>query len=587
MAINFKLLRSSTGSKRPTAAQLAEGELALNFSDTTGGLFYENASGEIVKVGPVEISATAPNATPAGSSGNSIGEMWLDTSTSPDTLKIWNGTQWVAVQGAINAAGNDTEVQFNNNGTLAGDANFTFNSADDILSVTEVEGRLDGPVVFQAKSGEALSVGDVVYVSGVSGNFPVVSKAQANSAATMPAMGVTQDAAAAVDDDVTVVTLGTFSNFDTSTPGWSINDTLYVSATTAGAFTDTPPTGEGNLLQNIGKVMRVHASTGRVKIGGAGRTNATPNLNENNIFIGNASNQSSTSAFNTVLAAQAGITVNASDLTLNRSLIPDTDITYDLGTASLRWKDLYLSGSSITLGTNVLTTDGTNLSLDSDVVLTQTSPLMTGNVILDNQATLTFRELTTNGTDYVGLKAPAAVTTSITFTLPGADGTSGQALVTNGSGTLTFSDVAGGVTVSSTAPSSPSAGDLWYNSVDGRMYVYYSDGNSSQWVDANPNMSGAPGNDTEILFNNNGTQGASDFLTIGASTVGVGATILPDTDNTYDLGSTSLRFANIYTGDLHLANDRGDWTVVEEEDALTLRNNKTGKVYNIMMQERV
>jgi len=61
--------------------------------------------------------------------------------------------------------------------------------------------------------------------------------------------------------------------------------------------------------------------------------------------------------------------------------------------------------------------------------------------------------------------------------------------------------------------------------------------------------------------------------------------ILPATDNTVNLGSPSLRFANIYTGDLHLANDRGDWTVVEETEYLSLRNNKTGKTFRLLMEE--
>ena len=37
---------------------------------------------------------------------------------------------------------------------------------------------------------------------------------------------------------------------------------------------------------------------------------------------------------------------------------------------------------------------------------------------------------------------------------------------------------------SDTAPSSPSDGDLWYRSTDGRTYVYYDDGSTAQWVDA-------------------------------------------------------------------------------------------------------
>jgi len=42
---------------------------------------------------------------------------------------------------------------------------------------------------------------------------------------------------------------------------------------------------------------------------------------------------------------------------------------------------------------------------------------------------------------------------------------------------------ASGVTLSATAPSSPSDGDLWWNSEVGELYIYYSDGTSDQWVE--------------------------------------------------------------------------------------------------------
>ena len=63
------------------------------------------------------------------------------------------------------------------------------------------------------------------------------------------------------------------------------------------------------------------------------------------------------------------------------------------------------------------------------------------------------------------------------------------------------------------------------------------------------------------------------------------ADILPGSDSTRNLGSRTRRWANVYTGDLHLQNDRGDWTVIEEEDYLSLRQNTTGKVFRILMQE--
>jgi len=40
----------------------------------------------------------------------------------------------------------------------------------------------------------------------------------------------------------------------------------------------------------------------------------------------------------------------------------------------------------------------------------------------------------------------------------------------------------GGVTNSPTAPANPNAGDAWYDTNDGTMYVYYTDVNGSQWV---------------------------------------------------------------------------------------------------------
>ena len=46
--------------------------------------------------------------------------------------------------------------------------------------------------------------------------------------------------------------------------------------------------------------------------------------------------------------------------------------------------------------------------------------------------------------------------------------------------------VTGGANTLNTAPSSPTDGQLWWNSEYGRLFVYYNDGDSSQWVDANP-----------------------------------------------------------------------------------------------------
>ena len=61
--------------------------------------------------------------------------------------------------------------------------------------------------------------------------------------------------------------------------------------------------------------------------------------------------------------------------------------------------------------------------------------------------------------------------------------------------------------------------------------------------------------------------------------------LYPSADNASNLGSATKRWANIYTTDLHLNNDRGDWTIIEEEEYLSIQNNKNGKMYKFVLEE--
>ena len=68
----------------------------------------------------------------------------------------------------------------------------------------------------------------------------------------------------------------------------------------------------------------------------------------------------------------------------------------------------------------------------------------------------------------------------------------------------------------------------------------------------------------------------------------------PLTDNVYDLGNSSYRLRNLYTGDLNLSNKGsqndvdgtwGNYTMQEGESDLFLINNRSGKKYKFMLQE--
>jgi len=57
------------------------------------------------------------------------------------------------------------------------------------------------------------------------------------------------------------------------------------------------------------------------------------------------------------------------------------------------------------------------------------------------------------------------------------------------------------ITTSSTAPSSPDEGNLWWDTDAGTLFIYYNDGDSSQWVEAVPQYIQLLGN-THILTGN-------------------------------------------------------------------------------------
>ena len=71
--------------------------------------------------------------------------------------------------------------------------------------------------------------------------------------------------------------------------------------------------------------------------------------------------------------------------------------------------------------------------------------------------------------------------------------------------------------------------------------------------------------------------------------------VLPGADNTQDLGSTAKRWANVYSGDVHLNNtgmggneidgSEGHWTMQEGSDDLFLINRITGKKYKFNLTE--
>jgi hypothetical protein len=76
---------------------------------------------------------------------------------------------------------------------------------------------------------------------------------------------------------------------------------------------------------------------------------------------------------------------SASALTLATNLLPSANITYDLGSTTQRWKDLWLSNSTIYLGNSTISANATAIVMTNpaggQTVLQGASPSITGNVV--------------------------------------------------------------------------------------------------------------------------------------------------------------------------------------------------------------
>ena len=270
-----------------------------------------------------------------------------------------------------------------------------------------------------------------------------------------------------------------------------------------------------------------------------------------------------------------------------------------VATDGTNWYDVFAGPGTVTapvdLNGQTLTLDAdadTTISAASDDVVTfkvanqnqltlsdgALSPSTTNDIDLGT-ASLEFKDAFFDGT--VRMDAIGFGTTAMT--LPTADGSADQFIKTDGSGTLSFG------TVSTTTKLDDIA------TGDAASTLATSAGNIT--IDAQ-------GNDTDIILK--GTDGNSDttFLTIDGSDAGkatfnagavFGSHVLPGADDSYDLGSGTAQWRDIYTGDLNLNNTRsranevdgtaGHWTIQEGDENLFILNRLNGKKYKFNLEE--
>ena len=155
-----------------------------------------------------------------------------------------------------------------------------------------------------------------------------------------------------------------------------------------------------------------------------------------------------TSAAQLIAAGTAGTDFNISTSTGTTTLnLPTASSTQRGALSSTDWQTF--SGKQNAITSSTVLTLGSLVSSSRAGVTVQPYGTSTGNT-----GEIRLSELAANGSTYVGLKAPDSITASQIWTLPAADGSSGQILSTNGSGNLSWTSASTG-TVTSVTGSGP------------------------------------------------------------------------------------------------------------------------------------
>lgn len=128
-------------------------------------------------------------------------------------------------------------------------------------------------------------------------------------------------------------------------------------------------------------------------------------------------------------------------------------------------------------------------------------------------------------------------------------------------GTTVDVSIAGGgsgggasVSISTTPPTSPNEGDLWYSSILGRTFIYYTDEDSSQWVDAAPfnipEPLSTPGKSSATITATEGQTAFSVSYTAGYIDVFLNGIRLNSTEYIAANGSTITLLQGATAGDI-------------------------------------
>jgi hypothetical protein len=344
----------------------ADADFAVN-GDTVANVFYIDAGTGTASFGTsaqttnalVAFNTSTSVLMPVGNTAQrpSVGVTgMLRFNTTDNNFEVYDNSQWVAV-GVPEFTVIDDQ-QFNGDGSTVA---FTLSTSQTTNScIVSINGVVQIPTSAYSVSGTTLTFteaplsGDLIDVRQITTTTTVTSIANSSGNAVVAVSPTTAQVNVTGDLSVngsilggninsTAITNGTSNvrvvssggNVTTSVGGTS--NVMVVSSTDVTITGNLTVTGNATLSGNI-LGDRIQNGTTQIDIQSTGG-NA-------NITIGGTSN---TAVF------------SSTALTLATPLLPSANITYDLGSTTQRWKDLWLSNSTIYLGNSQISANATAL----------------------------------------------------------------------------------------------------------------------------------------------------------------------------------------------------------------------------------
>jgi hypothetical protein len=555
MAINYKLVTATSDASSPdtvfTATAVATHVKSIRIANESGGALtyhlavYDNSA-------TTEVPLTVP--------ATSLPDDDVDLMVEPinlqngDYIKLYSSGAGVKV--ALTLAENtDTAGATTSDDLAEGTTNLYLTSAER----TKLSGIATGAEVNQnafsniAVSGQTtvaadaktdtftLVAGTGVTITTDAGADSITIAASGSASNSFETLAVAGQTSIVADSSTDTLTIAAGTGITLTTDATTDTLTITNSATGANAFGNVAVSGQTTVAadstndtltlaaasSNI--VLTTDASTDTVTIGLA----STPSVD--GILLGSTG----------ILSSSGSISLGTGDLScdkvtttglaeLNSALISSLTVSGNIS---------FTGGVTTTLGPdNSLPSDPTDFLIRSngnvDVVLdydddessqafrvkdgdnnimfsVDEDGISVANGTSSTGAVIRLGEATANGTNYVGIQAPASLAANVTYTLPTADGTSGQVLSTNGSGTLSWATDATGSSYSAVRTQSGTTYTLVLG--DAGDYIQTTS-TTAVTITVPPQSSVTWAADTEIYFEQNNT----GQITIAA---GAGVTI--------------------------------------------------------------